>query len=388
MERHVGEAVIARLADDALQREADERHDRHEQDEHDERDGDGPIRAPELHQRDLTALARHRGEGLALAGEPLVDAQNDAAQQDGDERDDVALPLIARLNERAHLGGEGVALDRRAQEHRHGVGAEAGGEDQQEGREDGRHDDGDRHAADDRGAVGLEDGGALLERGVHVFEDAADEQIRERRVVQADDHDHREQAVDEPLRHADAEDGFHHADVAAADAAVLEHVGPEEGERPRGHHVGEDEHGGDELLAPEIRARHEPRDGAADGDAQQARAEGDDEGVAQRIPEVDAAPLVALEQVPKVDEREGAGGQARDLFLGAQMDGEHVAEHGDHREEGEHDEHAQEEHEQQVSGLAHEGAQPVEKRLAGEVIGMIAFHRFPPFPRRVKGAYP
>ena len=59
----------------------------------------------QLDQRNLAALAGDGGEGFALAGEALVDAQNQAAQQDGDKRDDVALPLIALMRRRAHLGG-------------------------------------------------------------------------------------------------------------------------------------------------------------------------------------------------------------------------------------------------------------------------------------------
>ena len=41
----------------------------------------------------LGLLARHGREGLTLAGEPLVDTKDHAAQNDGDERDDVALSL-------------------------------------------------------------------------------------------------------------------------------------------------------------------------------------------------------------------------------------------------------------------------------------------------------
>ena len=45
------------------------------------------------------------------------------------DSDDVALPLIAGLNQRTHLGGERIALHRRTEEHGHGVRAEAAGKD-------------------------------------------------------------------------------------------------------------------------------------------------------------------------------------------------------------------------------------------------------------------
>lgn len=122
---------------------------------------------------------------LRLPGEMLVDAQDQAAQQDGDKRDDVALTLIAGLNQRTHLGGERIALHRRAEEHGHGVRAEAAGKDQQEGRENRGHDDRDGHAADNRRAAGLENRCAFLKCRIHIFENAADEQIRERGVMQA-----------------------------------------------------------------------------------------------------------------------------------------------------------------------------------------------------------
>ena len=359
VERHVARAVIAGLTDDRFQREGDQRHDGEERREDDQQYADGPVGLVQLDQRNLAALAGDGGEGFALAGEALVDAQNQAAQQDGDKRDDVALPLIARLNQRAHLGGERVALDRRAEEHRYGVGAEAAGEDQQEGREDGGHDDRDGHAADDRRAAGLEDRRAFLERRVHVFEDAADEQVRERGIMQPRDDNHREQAVDEPLRHAYAEDGFHHADVAAADPAVLEHVRPEQGERPRGHHVGEDEDRRDELFALEVGSRDEPRDRAAHRDAQNARAERDDQRIAERLPEVDLTPIVPGEELLEMPERGGADRQAQQLLFRADVHGEHVAQHRRHRQQAEQHQHDQKEDKQQVGRFGDERPKPV-----------------------------
>ena len=129
MQRHVAQAVIAGLADDGFQRKGDQRHDGEKRREDDEHNADGPVGLAQLDQRNLAALAGDGGEGFALAGEMLVDAQDQAAQQDGDKRDDVALTLIAGLNQRTHLGGERIALHRRAEEHGHGVRAEAAGKD-------------------------------------------------------------------------------------------------------------------------------------------------------------------------------------------------------------------------------------------------------------------
>ena len=174
---------------------------------------------------------------------------------------------------------------------------------------------------------------------------------------------HREQAVDEPLRHTYAEDGFHHADVAAADLTVLEHVRPEQGERPRGHHVGEDEDRRDELFAFEVGSRDEPRDRAADRNAQYARTERDNQRVTKGLPEVDLAPFVPGEQLLEVPERGGVDRQAQQFLFRADVHGEHIAQHGRHRQQAEHHQHNQEKDQQQVGRLGDERPQPIAPRL-------------------------
>ena len=174
---------------------------------------------------------------------------------------------------------------------------------------------------------------------------------------------HREQAVDKPLRHAHAEDGFHHADVAAADLAVLEHVRPEQGERPRGHHVGEDENRRNELFALEIGPRDEPRDRAADRNAQQTGAERDDQRIPKGLPEVDLAPIVPGKQLLEVPEGRGSDRQAQQLLFRADVHGEHIAQHRSHRHQAEHHQHDQKEDQQQIGRFGDERPQPIAPRF-------------------------
>lgn len=152
MQRHVAQAVIAGLADDGFQRKGDQRHDGEKRREDDEHNADGQLALRSLTSRTWPLLPVTVVKDLRLPVKCWLTAQNQAAQQDGDKRDDVALTLIAGLNQRAHLGGERIALHRRAEEHGHGVRAEAAGKDQQEGRENRGHDNRDGHAADNRRA--------------------------------------------------------------------------------------------------------------------------------------------------------------------------------------------------------------------------------------------
>ncbi len=86
MERHVARAVIARLTDDGFQREGDQRHDGEERREDDQQYADGPDDVQSFDQRNLAPLLPVTVvKRFALAGEALVDAQNQAAQQDGDK---------------------------------------------------------------------------------------------------------------------------------------------------------------------------------------------------------------------------------------------------------------------------------------------------------------
>ena len=87
------------------------------------------------------------------------------------------------------------------------------------------------------------DGGGFLKVRVHVAENAADEDIGERRVVKAQNHQAREQALAPPNRHVDAEQGCQQAVGRAGDGVGVKQVLPHDGERPLRHDVRENKDG-------------------------------------------------------------------------------------------------------------------------------------------------
>ena len=122
----------------------------------------------ELHEGDVRALARHRGEGLPLAEEELVRREDGRAEEDHDKGHDVAVARIEAVEGQEELGGEDLEAHGRPEEGGDGEGAHAAREDEEEGREHGGHHDGEGDPEEDLGPARLEYGRGLLEVGVHV----------------------------------------------------------------------------------------------------------------------------------------------------------------------------------------------------------------------------
>ena len=341
MERHVGGRIIPRLADHRFQRKGNHRHNGEKYREDDQKNGDRPVRPTKLHKGSLPALAGDGGKRLPLSRKALIDPKDQAAQHNGNEGDNISLPLIPRLDQCAHLGGECKHPHCRPQEDRHRIAGKPGRKNQQEGGQDRRHDDRDRNPSDDRSPPRLENGGAFFQCGIHIFQDAPNEQIGKGRIVQPDDNDHGEQAEHKPFRHADAKQRFHHTHNASTDFAVLKHIRPEQGERPGRHHVGKNENGRDKLFALQIRAGNEPGNRPSHKDPQHTGACSHDQRILQRDPEIHAAPFIPGKQLLKVMERPGADRQPQHFFLRSRMDGKHVHQHRHHGEKRKHDQRDQ-----------------------------------------------
>ena len=113
------------------------------------------------------------------------------------------------------------------------------------------------------------------------------------------------------------------------------------------------------FFAFEVGTRDEPRDRAAHRDAQNARAERDDQRIAERLPEVDLTPIVPGEELLEMPERGGADRQAQQLLFRADVHGEHVAQHRRHRQQAEQHQHDQKEDKQQVGRFGDERPKPV-----------------------------
>ena len=169
---------------------------------------------------------------------------------------------------------------------RHGVGAHRAGEHQQHRREDGGLHHGQRDPEHGFPLGRVENGGGFLKVGVHVAENAADEDVGEGGVVQAEDDDAREQALAPPHGHLNAQRRGEQAVGGAGDGVGVEDVLPDDGERPLGHDVGEDEDGAEVFLPREIGARDEEGEEPAVDDRHEAAAYRQEYRVPQRRPEV------------------------------------------------------------------------------------------------------
>ena len=131
----------------------------------------------------------------------------------------------------------------------HRVGAHGAAEDQQNGGKNG----GLYHRQGDAGhglpLGGVQNGGRFLQVGVHVAEDAADEDVGKGGVVQAQHHHAGEQALAPPHGHLYAEEGGQQSVGGAGDGVGVKQILPHHGQGPLGHDVGEDKDGTD-VLAP------------------------------------------------------------------------------------------------------------------------------------------
>ena len=216
---------------------------------------------------------------------------------------------------------------------RHRIGAHRRGEDQQHGAQHRGLDQRQRHARENLEPRRAHDGGRLLEVGVHVAEDAADEDVRERRVVQREHHDAGEQPLAPPQRHAHAEDGGEQTVGGAGHGVGIEQILPDDRQRPLRHDVGKDEDGAEVLLEAHVRARDQVGEHAAVDDRAHAGEHGQEHRVEQRRPEVDPG-QPAREQVDPVIERiafreAGVMGIHR-----AHVHRDRIHEDGDHRRDG------------------------------------------------------
>ena len=120
---------------------------------------------------------------------------------------------------------------------RDGVGAHRAAEHQQNGGKDGRLDHRQGDAEHRLPLGGIQDGGGFLQVGVHVAENAADKNVGEGGVVQAQHHKAGEKPLAPPQRHLDAEGGGQQTVAGAGHDIGVKQVLPYDREGPLGHDV-------------------------------------------------------------------------------------------------------------------------------------------------------
>ena len=216
---------------------------------------------------------------------------------------------------------------------RHRIRAHGAAEDKQDGRQDRGLDHRERDAEHGLPLGGIEDGRSLLKVRIHVAEDAADQDIGKRRVVQAKDHQAREQALAPPYRHVDAEQSGKQAVGRAGNGVGIEQVLPHDGERPLRHDVRENENRAQIFSPGKVGPRDQEGEQTAVENGDDAGADGEQDGIEKRRPEV-CLRHAAGEEVNIVD-RGIAGGLPRQVGVdGAGVDLEGILHDGDDRRDG------------------------------------------------------
>ena len=169
---------------------------------------------------------------------------------------------------------------------RHRVRAHRAAEDQQNGGQNRGLDHRKRNAEHGLPLGRVENGRGLFKIGVHVAENAADEDIGERRVVQAQNHQAREQALAPPHRHVDAEQGGKQTVGRAGDGVGVKQVLPHDGQRPLRHDVRENKDGAQIFSPRKVGARNQKRKQPAVENGHHARADSEKHRIEKRRPQI------------------------------------------------------------------------------------------------------
>ena len=236
----------------------------------------------------------------------------------------------------------------------HRVGAHGTAEDQQNGGKDGGLHHGQGDAGHGLPLGGVQNGGGFLQVGIHVAEDAADEDVGKGGVVQAQHHHAGEQTLAPPHGHLNAEEGGQQPVGGAGDGVGVKQILPHHSQGPLGHDVGEDKDGTDVLAPCHVGAGDQEGHNAAEENGNDAGAHRQQNRIEQGRPQVGFR-HAAGEQVNVVDDgiadclagQVGVDGAGMD-FQGILHDGHDGGDGGD----GEDNAHQQQDH---VIGLGEKG---------------------------------
>ena len=235
----VEEGVVTGVGQEGLKGKGNDGEDAGEEGDDHQHQSDGVF--AHLAQIDLGNLAGLAGDGGVVfpAGQRQLVQQHDGHAEnhhdDGQHRG-----LAGVLGVHGHiLGGQGGE----AQIMRHRVGAHGAAEHQQNGGEDGGLDHGQGDPGHGLPLGGIQDGGRLLQVGIHVPENAADEDVGKGGIVQAQHHQAGEQPLAPPFGHLNAKEAGKQAVGGAGDGIGVEQVLPHHSQCPLGHDVGENENG-------------------------------------------------------------------------------------------------------------------------------------------------
>ena len=225
----------------------------------------------------------------------------------------------------------------------HRIAAHGAAEDQQDGGQNGglHHGEGDPEHNLPLGRI--QNGGRLLQIGVHIPENTADEDIGEGGVMQPQHHNTGEHPQAPPGGHLNAQGGGQQAVGGAGDRVGVEHMLPHHGQRPLGHDIGENKNRA-EILAPgHVRPRHKEGEQPAEQDGHHAGAHRHQQRIQQRGPQVGLC-QPAGKQIDVVHQGIAGhlAGQVGVNGAGVYFNGIlHNGHNGGHRGDGQHNAHQQ-----------------------------------------------
>ena len=274
------------------------------------------------------------------------------------------------------------------------------GEHQQHRAEDRRLDQRKRHPKERFPPGRVQDGRRFLQVRVHVPENASDQDIRERRVVDGQYHGHREQALAPPLRHVQVEQRHKKPVVASRHGIGVEQVLPHDGQGPLGHNIGKNENRAQIFFEFQIGTGDQVGEHTAVQNRPEAGEYADEHGVHQRRPQINGRDALG-DPFPSYAAGDGFGKQVfpviggqlcpqrfelavDGLLLGidrARMEPDGIPDDGEHRENRRNGQDNAQRQQNGVLGFRDIGAEPVPR--SAETAGFLnrgSGHRSsPPF---------
>ena len=329
-------------------------HDHGHHQEHGDDDQHGPLGPPQGNEIAAGALAADGSVGLAGADELLVHHDGARRQQDHQDGHGVAYCVGAIVDEGLHPGGqhiEGGAVGVVATEaRRHAVSADGLRDGHDGGAQDRGQDQRQGNTLEYLSLGGTLDLAHLLQLRVDGAQGAGGHDIGEGVVVHGHHDDDWHEAGGQGVGDRDAQAVQH---AVAAHAGVAEDGHPGQGLAPGGDHVGDQDQGGQQTLAGDVRAHHEPSHQRPQGHGDGRDENTDDQRVSERHPQ-DRFREGAGQQVLPIPQGVIAdlsprNGFAHDLGLGHHEGVLHHGQQRNHNQREQHDQRDQDDHVERIS---------------------------------------
>ena len=191
----------------------------------------------------------------------------------------------------------------------------------------------------------------FLQVSIHVFQDTANQNVRERRIVNALHHRDREKAISKPVRRSNTRSHGKKSGYAAHQG-IPEKVQPGQGQSPGRHDVRHHKHGRQEAFAADIGPGNKPGHGPAHTDGDGAGSQGNSNRIQQRFIKNTGAILPVQKHLGPVISSKITGMSAANPHYLAGMHGKSIRHDGQKRQKRQQRQHREHHHQDHVLGLA------------------------------------